>query len=451
MRASPKKRRQPDPLEQAIETALAPGRFIFYKASWPFVEGLQKVSGKLEDVAGTEPDRAVCLYATFIAASHEKAEEIDDSSGEFGMLVQDLFCGWIKARQAAGAAADETAKLLLTWMQDDPYGFCHGLDRKVVKVLDKDGLEALGRQARAKFKTAAGTATNGNDDRQADYERRRWCGVLKTVLAARRNVAAYVALCEETELEVEDCKVVAEIYQGRRHPQEALEWVERGLDISRPDASGSFSDYKLRDMKRALLVKLGRSEDALESAWIEFLEHPSTHGYKELMRYVPVTKRKAWHEKAMEASEQCDLASQIDLWLEKKEVGRLVARIGTATNEELEQLSHYATEPLARKLDRPHPETAARVYRALGMRIVDARKSKYYAAAIGHLGRAKKCYERAGIEAEWDSLVADLRARHYRKKSFMAGLEQIVSGAARRREPTFLERARRRWPKGSKR
>ena len=356
MRASPKKRRQPDPLEQAIETALAPGRFIFYKASWPFVEGLQKVSGKLEDIAGTEPDRAVCLYATFIAASHEKAEEIDDSSGEFGMLVQDLFCGWIKARQAAGAAADETAKLLLTWMQDDPYGFCHDLDRKVVKVLDKDDLEALGRQARAKFKTAAGTATNGNDDRQADYERRCWCGVLKTVLAARRNVAAYVALCEETELEVEDCKVVAEIYQGRRHPQEALEWVERGLDISRPDASGSFSDYKLRDMKRVLLVKLGRSEDALESAWIEFLEHPSTHGYKELMRYVPVTKRKAWHEKAMEASEQCDLASQIDLWLEKMEVGRLVARIDTATNEELEQLSHYATEPLARKLDRPHPE-----------------------------------------------------------------------------------------------
>ena len=55
-------------------------------------------------------------------------------------------------------------------------------------------------------------------------------------------------------------------------------------------------------------------------------------------------------------------------------------------------------------LERPHPEIASRVFRALGMRIVDVRKSKYYAAALGHLERAKKCYdERAGLEAEWES------------------------------------------------
>jgi hypothetical protein len=29
------------------------------------------------------------LYETFIAACHEKADEIDDSSGSFGMLVED--------------------------------------------------------------------------------------------------------------------------------------------------------------------------------------------------------------------------------------------------------------------------------------------------------------------------------------------------------------------------
>ena len=166
------------------------------------------------------------------------------------------------------------------------------------------------------------------------------------------------------------------------------------------------------------------------------------------MRYVPPEERKAWHEKAMDASEQGDLSSQIKLWLEKKEIDRLVARIGKATNEELEGLSHYGTEPLARKLERPHPETGARVYRALGMRIVNAGKSKYYGAALDHLEHAKKCYARAGLDAEWESLVADVRARHYRKKGFMAGFEQIVSNAAKRREPTFLERAKRRWPRG---
>ena len=289
---SPRKRKRIDPLEQAIETALAPGRFIYYKASRPFVEGLQQVAGNLDKVIESEPERAAGLYETFVAACHEKADEIDDSSGEFGMLVQDLFSGWIKSRQTAGAAADETAKLLLTWMEDDPYGFCHDLDREAVKVLDKDGLEALGRQVRARFDTAAGSA-NGSDERQADFERRHWGGVLKTLLAARRNVDAYIAFCEETGFEAKDCKIVAEAYRSRRQVQKALDWVERGMEIARSDDGSSIAGLELREMKRALLVKLGRSEDALESAWTEFVEHPSTCSYKELRRYVPVKGRKA--------------------------------------------------------------------------------------------------------------------------------------------------------------
>ena len=122
----------------------------------------------------------------------------------------------------------------------------------------------------------------------------------------------------KTELGAKDCKVVAEIYRSRRQAQKALDWVERGLDIARSDTRSSFADYELRGMKRALLVKLGRSEDALESAWTEFSEHPSTYSYKELMRYVPVKGRKAWHAKAMDASEKGELSSQIDLWMGKE-------------------------------------------------------------------------------------------------------------------------------------
>ncbi len=48
----------------------------------------------------------------------EKAEEIDDSSGGLGQFVDDLFRGWIIARQAAGADPDETATRLLGWMRD---------------------------------------------------------------------------------------------------------------------------------------------------------------------------------------------------------------------------------------------------------------------------------------------------------------------------------------------
>ncbi|MFQ5827878.1 MAG: hypothetical protein ACE5JD_01800 [Candidatus Methylomirabilia bacterium] len=108
-----RRRRRRDLLEAAIEVALQPGRFITYGVGWDFVSSLEEVAGQLEKLVRTDPERAVGLYETFLAGCYEKAEELDDSSGNFGMFVVSLYCGWIKARQAAGSNADETARLLL--------------------------------------------------------------------------------------------------------------------------------------------------------------------------------------------------------------------------------------------------------------------------------------------------------------------------------------------------
>jgi len=97
---SPRKRKQIDPIDKAIEVALSPGSFISYNASWSFVDDVQGVANDIGKIIKKEPQRAAKLYETFIATCHEKADEIDDSSGNFGMLVEDLFCGWIQARQA---------------------------------------------------------------------------------------------------------------------------------------------------------------------------------------------------------------------------------------------------------------------------------------------------------------------------------------------------------------
>ncbi|MBN2062655.1 MAG: hypothetical protein JW882_19800 [Deltaproteobacteria bacterium] len=194
-------------------------------------------------------------------------------------------------------------------------------------------------------------------------------------------------------------------------------------------------------------MKIGRVEDALQSAWSEFEADPSTLTYKELMRYVPGKEKTDWRQKAMTASEKGDLSSLIELWLENKEYDRLVSYLHRTKDDELEALGHYRTEPLARKLERSHPDISARVYRALCMRIANTGKSKYYDAALDHIERAKKCYSKAGLDADWQSVVADVRKRHFRKKGFMAGFEDIVTDAPKHVEPSFLERAKARWPR----
>jgi len=269
--------------------------------------------------------------------------------------------------------------------------------------------------------------------------------MLKAVYSQQRNVAKYIELTIQTGLTQKDCEAVAAMFQASRKPNDALAWVERGLATEKPNAFGRGVSHKLGEMRRALLVELDRGGDALDSAWAEFEAHPGKFTYKELVRYVPKAERGAWHKKAMDAAEQGDLDSVIELWLAAKEIGRLAERLDRTSDAKLEGLSHYVTEPAAERLAKTHAGVAAKVFRALCIRIVDAGKSKYYFEALSNLEKAKNCYQRAGLDAQWQALIEEIRREHRRKSGFMPGFERIVGGTGPSREPSFLDRARRNW------
>ncbi len=436
-----------DPLETTIEVALQPGLFIAYRASWDFVSSLEEVADQLEALVRTDARRAVGLYETFLAGCYEKVEELDDSSGNFSMFVVRLCCGWIRARQAASADADETASLLLGRMENDPYGFTHTLERDAVKVMSKAGLADFERQVKARFEAKVAIEQTPDHVRRRDpaYLLRRWGEILRTIYTRQRDVRAYVALCEQTQLSAQDCLAVATMLKTRRKWDETLAWVDRGLALEKKHPHGSMAGHDLVTLKRELLTKLGRHRDAIEDAWAAFREEPSTFSYDDLMRFVPKAERAAWHAKAMDTAERADLGSLIELWLETREVERLVRRLRTATDPEIEDLSHYRTEPAARRLAKSHPDVAAKVYRALGMRILSAKKSKYYDVALLHFENAKRCYERSDRPREWAALVADVRRAHHRKAGFMACFERLATGRSPSDAPSFLDRARTRW------
>jgi uncharacterized Zn finger protein len=122
-----------------------------------------------------------------------------------------------------------------------------------------------------------------------------------------------------------------------------------------------------------------------------------------------------------------------------------VPRIATAPDVKSKTDDPKATEPVARRFEKAHPDIAARLWRAQGLRIVNARKINYYGAALSNFERAKRCFERAGLEGEWSKTVRQVRADHYRKSSFMPGFERLVEGGWPSDAPSFLERAKARW------
>lgn len=433
-------RRRTDDLQRAIEDALALGVFMGYRQSWDFVEGLEAVRGRIASLAKEgEAGRAVGLLETFIAGCYEKSEEIDDSSGSFGQLVEDLFCDWIRARQAAGADAAETARMLLSWMESDDYGYCLRLEREAVKGLDRAGLRAFERAVRDR--------PNGGD--RESYAHRRKIEILKAIHEARREVDAYAALCEEEGgLAPADCEVLAQMSLKRRRPQDALAWIDRGLDLEKKGRWLNRSAWQLPQLRRDILKRLGRSGEALASAWEDYREAPSLYAYEDLMKLVAPGERAEWHEKAMHALAHADLSSRIELLVQTKEWTRLGDVIDAAPREELAGLSHYTTEPAARKLERRRPLAAAKLHVAMALRILASKKSRYYDAALESLEKARRIMRKEGRTDEWEALAAEIRSAHRRKSGFMPGFERLAAGRSLC-QPSFAERARKRWSQGA--
>jgi hypothetical protein len=221
--------------------------------------------------------------------------------------------------------------------------------------------------------------------------------------------------------------------------------MERGIEMDKSGSSLSVEGYRLPKPRRKLLAKLGRESEALDSAWTAFLGNPSKFTYDELLSYVPRAERASWHERAMVASERSSLSSLIELLLSAREIERLADRLNHASDHELEGLSHYATEPAAKRLVRTHPATTAKVFRALCVRILNAGKSKYYDVALANIEAARKCYLAAGLDELWRETSIQIRRDHHRKSGFMPGFEQIVAGKRAFSQPSFIDRARAHW------
>jgi hypothetical protein len=66
----PRKRR--DQIENMIESALQPGRFVGWNEGSSFVSDLSSVEAETAKVTASEPARAVALYETFLAACYAK-------------------------------------------------------------------------------------------------------------------------------------------------------------------------------------------------------------------------------------------------------------------------------------------------------------------------------------------------------------------------------------------
>lgn len=425
------KRKQDDELAAEIRYELMPGRYVKWDEVSRLVHNLDRVHEKVAGLVKTgEPERAVQLYEVFMKGVYAKIEEADDEC-DLAMLFHDLACGWIQARQVAGRPAEETVGQILHWMKKDDYGFCNNIEQKLIKVLDAKGQRLfVGHFRELVDKTQVEPSVEtSNKGFGRDPELQLKAEPLKNIYESLNDTASYEAICEKTGFSPKDCERLAKMEMAQKLWANALAWVEKGMALKPKRNWWNEDSHSLDQMRPELLVHLGRKEDALAVAWKKFQQNPNEYDFEQLLRYSPKKERSNWQERAMAVADQSSLDNFIPLCVKAKEWDRLALRIHAAAPAELEALSHFTTEPAAGGLANHDPLAAVKLYRALGLRIVNSGKSKYYPEALQHFKKARDLYCHLGLVSEWYALAQFVQSAHSRKSGFILAFNRIVQRA----------------------
>lgn len=241
-----------------------------------------------------------------------------------------------------------------------------------------------------------------------------------------------------------DCERLARMKMSKKRWQQGLAWVEKGLELEPTRNWHNEGSHGLESKKPGILAKLGRKDESLAMAWADFERHPSDHTYERFMEYVPKVAKTEWHIRAMETAALADIDDFMDICVATGEWEPLASRVLGASNGELEDISHYALVPAAEGLTKRNVPAAAKLYRALGFRILTSKKSKYYDAALSHFRRARDLCRKADLNAEWQAVVDRIYVEHSRKYGFMPGFERLLTGKTES-NPSFAEKARAHW------
>jgi len=438
--APPKKKI--DPLIDTIENTLNFGQFVSYNYTHDFIHELEEVQQNIDDLIELDPHRAVKLYEIFLHGCTEKINEMDDSGGNMGMFFSHLFCSWVIARQNANLPAKETLELINKWQESDEYGLCYDIEKELIDVFNRETLNLFKNNLISDIEEYLKLHNKNPTDRILNDKIK----LVKYIYAAKKNLKAYIEFSQKFGVTLKDCEEIAKIYQKNKKYNDALDWVEKGLKFPNNTRDYSFSKYDLTNLKKELLKQLGNKSEALNMAWSDFKKHPNKYAYLDLMKYVPVKDKNEWKIKAIDHIKDGPLEAVFEICMITKEYPVLVDQVMKCKHQTLENLSHYKTEEAANILSKKYPEAAAKIYRALGMRIVESKKSKYYHASWDHFEKAKGLYIKTGQEEEWKKLADNILREHSRKSGFISGFMEVVDGN-KKKKLSLADRAKQRWKK----
>jgi uncharacterized Zn finger protein len=396
-------------------------------------------AGNIDDVVDSlaellKPDTAASLVelAEYAIEKVEKAlEQVDDSNGEIGSIVEDLGTLHLKACTMSRPDPAGLAERLFRFEMRLPFNLCSFNFATYRGVLGKEGLHRYRHLAETEWAKVEPRNTRG----PFDYHRTRITHIMEGLAHAAGDVEELVAIKARDLTSGYDYLAIAEIWAKAKQPDKALDWAERGLK-----AFSDRIDNRLRDFLVTAYLKGKRNDEALQLTWVQFDERPCLAHYEKLhgvagkLGVWPAQRDRALARIAQTIARE---ASKPNMWTQKPSPPNYSLRVEIALWERDLDAAWSALQvgtcdrrlivELAGKLESLRPGDAVSLYRGVVPAIVEQTDNASYEEAIKLIRKVGTLMSLQKQLLQFDVYLAELRRLFKAKRNFIKLLDKVAA------------------------
>ncbi|MDO9047016.1 MAG: SWIM zinc finger family protein [Methylobacter sp.] len=415
---------------RAIDHATRIHGFVDWRESGDFAANLDQVVESLAELL--TPDSAAMLIelAEYAIERVEKAmEQIDDSNGEVGSIVETLGDLHISACELAKPDPQALAERLFRLETTSPFGICSFDAATYSDTLGVEGLRRYRELAEAEW--AKIKPRHSND--AYDAYRSHITSIMESLARASGDVEDLVAIKSRDLSLPYHYLAIAEIWAKAGQDDKALDWAERGLQ-----AFPKATDNRLRDFLVAAYLQRKRNDEALQLTWVQFEERVSLEQYKKLHTVAgqlgvwPGQRERAL---ALVAEAIAGEAAFTTRWKPKPSIPDYSLRVEIALWEDDLDAAWAAAHAgvcnqglliaLAGKLEPTRADDALTLYKRVIPLIVDQTNNTAYADAVKLIRKVDGIMNAQKRNREFGDYLADLRVRFKLKRNFIKLLDGL--------------------------
>lgn len=249
----------------------------------------------LHAVVERAPDVAVALAEEALALGDAAADRVDDVEGRLTLLFDDLHALHLRACEEARPEPAALARRLVAMAAASDHWLMVHAATEYADVLGPRGLAA--------YREAAGALWDaypplGPGEHAADRRRHRLAAMMEHVARAMGSVETLVDVYRRELTDARGFLRLADAYRQAGDLQSAALWADRGCaELPRT------GDHALRDFLVDTYLAMGRHDDALRTAWVDFAERPDWEGFRRLRGHVTRVEGAwpAWRRRAVDA------------------------------------------------------------------------------------------------------------------------------------------------------